>query len=1528
MGFVLTKLEMISDTPRAKRHVIFVHGLRRLGHKVWLSSGPHAESWPLWLAEDIPELAVWTLEYDSAPTLWRGHSMARADRADNILAILLAEERLRCGDIAFVTHSFGGLVIANLLRKANERASSDPRVASFLERVSHIAFLGTPHLGADLATLGNVLRYFRLSNAAEGLRVNDPDLRDLSQFLRHYFAQGSIEVLSIIETKPTRWFGLVVKPNSADIGLPTAPVPVDEDHFSLTSPKSKGSEVYLLVRDHLRRYSKYSKVSAHNQSSLQEMIVKNAADQKAAFERIEQQLSKSTIPAAGHLSSQLVDEEVQKRLARLRHMRFFQGSTHIDEAFKLSQELIDGELALATSSIQSIALAWCARMLLTKPDRSDAIGVLANAKKAGLTEEVTIAEAFIDSYAGDLAKGLQTLARLDSDEARSASLIIFANMKGVPDALDWFGTAGLSVAKISSDGKFFLLKMYIETDHWAEAFATVETLTESDFHETPALIYMAASVRVMQVVPQELRQQLLRHLPFDGTLVPMADDEAAIAQRRTARQLYSRASSIAIALGCVDAGNEAADRALWLGLRDPQSKGEARIELERSMRDPSSSLRRLPLAIQFGLKLDLLAVEREIDRQDALTGGSSANSAIARLSIALTKNSPKAAAEYIEEHKERLLTHLHPSYLISIRVQMLVESGQVEQAEKLFNELPTDGEHKSTRDQLLRLIAEGKGANPVDTREEEFKRSNSLANLINLIERLEDLKDWSRLKEYGLELFNRTRDLNACRIYTEALYESGDFDLVLRFLDQHTDLVDQSLHLEAIKAWSYYQAGDVRACRDVLFRLRSKRDNSSDRSLLVNLTIATGDWSSLGAFVEQEWEKRGERTGGELLRAGQLAQQIGSQRVRDIVLEAVSKSENDPGVLLGAYSVAVSAGWEDAQTAVWLERAADLSGDDGPVKRVTLKEVLDHDPEWQDRARQTWEQFYSGGLPMFGASHVLNRSLLELFLIPALSNTEVTDIRRRSAVLSYSGARLFINGAARSAAIDPTALMTLGMTGDLEKTIASFEKIVIPHSTLAWLFEEKQRIQFHQPSRVEDSREIKRLIDLGLLKRLERSASVDAELVVEVGDDLAALVAEAETYVEGGGQRVVVRSAPVHRLGSLMEEEANLGVHSATFCDCMDVVDALVRQGQLTQTEEQDARAYLKLRERAWPHSTTIELGARLFLDELSVTYLQHLKLLGKLQSAGFEGIVPPAEISQGEDFARYEDVAKRATPVVEYIRRILAEGILSGKVLLAPAIKYEESNAKKLRNHPAIGIVAAAALTEVVIIDDRFFNQHGTITVGSDPRPVWTTLDALRFANTGEVVVQEFLTKIRKAGFVFVPLAFSELHTLLARTTVSDGKMLETAELRAIRENLLLTRFTNSLQLPKESVWLGNILLVLADGIKSQWIDGADYGLARARSNWLLEQFDTRFWAHRIEGNVSDAALMSSFCSQVLSLAKLDDNVSVQTRQMYWQWFEEMILSPLREEQRPQYAEIVQRARALILEVTKSAQVEVEDEP
>ncbi len=327
--------------------------------------------------------------------------MALADRANNILPHLLSEERLKSGEIAFVAHSFGGLIVEQILRSANDRAGLEQEAADFVKRVTRVSFLGVPHVGADLATWGGRFRLVtRPSQAAQGLGRNDPHLRELNQWYRGYAQHSGILTQTLTETKATR-FGLIVKADSADPGLPSLPTPVDEDHYSIASPASRTSQVYKLVRTFLSspipREARRTLIADDAINAISEGV----DDNQAALARIEQKVSSNAVTLAGAMMpGYLVNNEAERRVQRLRKGRFFNGFNTFDDASRLARDLLGGDLALASADVKADALAWCARLLLARPDRKEANEILGSARSTALTHHVSITAALADSYEG------------------------------------------------------------------------------------------------------------------------------------------------------------------------------------------------------------------------------------------------------------------------------------------------------------------------------------------------------------------------------------------------------------------------------------------------------------------------------------------------------------------------------------------------------------------------------------------------------------------------------------------------------------------------------------------------------------------------------------------------------------------------------------------------------------------------------------------------------------------------------------------------------------------------------------------------------------------------------------------------------------------------------------------------------------------------------------------------------------------------------------------------------------------------
>ena len=232
-----------AGAPRA--NVVFVHGLGGHAYGTWRRGAEEAGFWPLWLAEDVPGLTVYTLAYEAAATNWLGTAMPLQDRAVNLREGLLAVPALLEAPLVFICHSLGGLIVKQiLLDLARQRAA-------LLEHVAGVVFLATPHGGSRQATLLDRLRLFAWPSAAtQGLAANDAALRTINVAYRGLAEERrkTLRHLTFYEMRATA-AGMIVDEGSADAGLSgRPPVPIDADHVAIAKPVDRDSLVYALTR--------------------------------------------------------------------------------------------------------------------------------------------------------------------------------------------------------------------------------------------------------------------------------------------------------------------------------------------------------------------------------------------------------------------------------------------------------------------------------------------------------------------------------------------------------------------------------------------------------------------------------------------------------------------------------------------------------------------------------------------------------------------------------------------------------------------------------------------------------------------------------------------------------------------------------------------------------------------------------------------------------------------------------------------------------------------------------------------------------------------------------------------------------------------------------------------------------------------------------------------------------------------------------------------------------------------------------
>jgi tetratricopeptide (TPR) repeat protein len=252
----LIKIAGWGRTPRAS--VIFVHGLGGHAYDTWRRDARRTEApedvtfWPLWLAEDVGGISVYTLTYEAPASNWLGTSLPLQDQAVNVLEVLLSEPGLKSGPLVFICHSLGGLIVKQILLDLQQQKDRRKEAKDLLGRVTQVVFAATPHTGARQATLLDRLRFFAWpSTIARTLVANDPTLRSINVAYRG-LAEERRQLLQhrvFYETQGTP-AGVIVDEASADPGLPgDPPAPVDADHISIVKPIHRFSVLYARTRD-------------------------------------------------------------------------------------------------------------------------------------------------------------------------------------------------------------------------------------------------------------------------------------------------------------------------------------------------------------------------------------------------------------------------------------------------------------------------------------------------------------------------------------------------------------------------------------------------------------------------------------------------------------------------------------------------------------------------------------------------------------------------------------------------------------------------------------------------------------------------------------------------------------------------------------------------------------------------------------------------------------------------------------------------------------------------------------------------------------------------------------------------------------------------------------------------------------------------------------------------------------------------------------------------------------------------------
>ncbi len=172
------------------------------------------------------------------------------------------------------------------------------------------------------------------------------------------------------------------------------------------------------------------------------------------------------------------------------------------------------------------------------------------------------------------------------------------------------------------------------------------------------------------------------------------------------------------------------------------------------------------------------------------------------------------------------------------------------------------------------------------------------------------------------------------------------------------------------------------------------------------------------------------------------------------------------------------------------------------------------------------------------------------------------------------------------------------------------------HSLLRWLYEEKQKVAFHQPSQIAKAKSFESLILDECIQVTESRLIESPQLALNVGDELAMFLELSKSNQTLEDQVLVVSSYPVFHVGSFRKQKVDLSAYHKNLISCSSLIRKLKELSLLTEEEYNISQRYLEQQQHGeqWPAEPVIEDNAQIYLDSLSVTYLMALGVLEKFK--------------------------------------------------------------------------------------------------------------------------------------------------------------------------------------------------------------------------------------------------------------------------------------------------------------------------
>ena len=371
----------------------------------------------------------------------------------------------------------------------------------------------------------------------------------------------------------------------------------------------------------------------------------------------------------------------------------------------------------------------------------------------------------------------------------------------------------------------------------------------------------------------------------------------------------------------------------------------------------------------------------------------------------------------------------------------------------------------------------------------------------------------------------------------------------------------------------------------------------------------------------------------------------------------------------------------------------------------------------------------------------------------------------------------------------------------------------------------------------------------------------------------------------------------IYRASSLPLELSDLREYSDIVVRLPDLAWSLTEKGILTSAQLAKIEARLGYRATVNKHNLC---EGPLFSDGSTAEAIVEAGILG-----GINLTVPERAENEWKGLSRQEEDSTELVGILETLRKRLARGIEKGKYICTSREPAHDAG----DDHNQNGLLASLnpdLEAEAIWIDDRWITSRKGITLSDgQSRPLLTTWEIVRILAARGAISAEFAYelnhRIRSGNIMVVPIEPEEISYFLERARIVDGVLTETAELRLLKQNFLMTLYGDVLSPSDyELRRLVEIVNLPSEVLRQIWNrENEALVTTRAKASWFARNFFVarNHFSHILpmekdRRRDSCRALVSSVVVLIITFFDLEEGLE-RTRE-YQEWLEKEIIGDL----------------------------------